>query len=291
MHKHQTTQLSKAKQTGTKTHHLESPLLAEIDPYTLLSFQELQSYSFLNNSNSYITKVSQNNREYHFFASKFIEECLRSGRLRNPFTRQPISNFQIIVSSQERPSYRTLMSKEVLTKPNYYPILFNDFTRSKEDRIALMLDYGRMLESTHPGCSVQAYHRAIGLGSQVGRLYLGSLYHNLGYGDLAVRLLEECVEMPEITTENLFFCAGVFERNRKERLAFKTHLLIAKRGNAYGIGEVIQRLELGIGTKKSLELACEWRSKLADGWRESSICDLFSHLEEIGYDYSRTGYP
>ncbi len=70
---------------------------------------------------------------------------------------------------------------------------------------------------------------------------------------------------------------------------FRAFEIAAQRNNAYAIGEVIQRLEEGIGVKKNKKQALKWREKLPQDWKDSSISDLFAHLLEIKYTYSDTG--
>ena len=280
-------------QTENKTKNLYDLNLREQDPYTCRTFEELQQERFTANCDYHICMVNQNDRTYLFDASQFIEDCVLSKKIvANPCTRKPIEDFKIFVSSKKDPDFQLHMTKdEVLTPPQHIPILWNDSARSQQDRISLMLDYGNIIEEKEANKAIDAYQRAIKLGSSLAKFNLGALYKKLGIHDLSLKFLKESLEEKCIGIWDSFFCAGVFDKSHDYNIAFKGYQLAADQGNAYGIGEVIRRLELGLGTKKDLLLAKHWREKLPKEWQEGSIADFFHHLKEINYGYDQQGYP
>jgi hypothetical protein len=271
--------------------------LKEIDFYTLSSFEDIKYQCFEQNLDFHICLVKEGDRTYLFNASHFIEDCIINDvnvkeMIKNPLNNQPIEDFKIFVSSKENPDLQLYMTKdELLVHPNHIPILWNDPFRSQEDRIFLMLSYGRIIEKSDPNKAIDAYQKAITLGDSNAKFYLGSLYKELGHNSLSFPLLEEVVNKKCISISNAFFCAEFFEENHRKDLAFKAYHLAADQGNAYGIGEVIQRIKLGVGTAKNPLLAKQWRQKLPEVWQNAPIADFFNHLQKINYEYDQIGYP
>ena len=243
--------------------------------------------------NYFICIVRQNENTYLFDASNFIENCIRyHGVIDNPFTRQPIGNFEIFVSSKEAPEFKLHMTREeVITPPNHLPILWSDPSRERSDCFIFMLKYGKHFETKDIDRTIQVYEEAAKMGCSEAMLRLVSKYKILGQKEFAIAWLRKCLSCLELRIKDVFFCAHNFESFQDHQGAFKAYKLAAEKRNMIGLGEVILHLEQGKGVEKDLEGAANWRQQLPEGWRHRPISEFFNHLSEIKYDYSREGYP
>ncbi|MDN3508760.1 MAG: hypothetical protein P0S93_01855 [Candidatus Neptunochlamydia sp.] len=267
--------------------------LKEIDIYTLMTFEDLQNQRFINKLDYYICVVKQSNKTYLFDAVSFIENCLHEEKLIvNPLTKDPIKNFDILVSSKENPNFKLYMKKDELLKfPNHYPVVWNDPSISKANRIYFKFHYAKHLESTNLKASILLYQKFIEEGDLFSRMRLAEICTEKGKKTQAISLIHGALERADIGTQNLIFCAENLKKNNDFPGSFKACQLAAKRNSPYGIGGVICSLEDGVGVEKNSLLAKEWRQKLPDGWKEATIVDFFKHLQEIKYDPNRTEYP
>ncbi len=262
--------------------------------YTIRTFEELQEERFLNGADYYICIVKQKGYTYLFDASSFLEHYMyKKESTENPLTKQLIDDFEVQVSSKEKPYFKLYMKKtELLTPPNYFPVFWSDTSRPEKDRIVFMIKHAKFLKDKKLSEAISLYEKAAQLGSSLATLYLGEIYlEQLNQKNLGFHYLQQAVESKTIVIQNIFFCAHIFKKNKKYDLAFRAYEVAAHQNSPYAIGEVIQRLELGAGVEKNEEKAREWRQKLPEKWKSSSISDFFSHLKEIKYPSSNTGYP
>lgn len=267
--------------------------LKEIDIYTQTTFEELQYQRFMKFLEYHICVVRQNEKTYLFDALKFIEDCIHNQKVvNNPLTKEPIKDFDILVSTKESPEFKLYMKKdEVLKHPNHYPIAWNSPSINKVDRLFFKYQYARYLESKNLQSSIALYQKAIEEGDLSSRLRLVKIYQEEGNKTQAISLLHDSLEVPDIAIQNLIFCGDTLKDCDDLPGAFKAYHIAATRKSLYGIGEVVYRLENGLGVEKNELLAKEWRQKLPGDWKKESVADFFKHLQEIEYNPNRTEYP
>ncbi|MGH2613561.1 MAG: hypothetical protein ACRDFB_11015, partial [Rhabdochlamydiaceae bacterium] len=261
--------------------------LKEQDTYTMSLFEELQQQCFAENMDYYICVVRQNDRNYLFDASKFIEHCIREQKIVvNPLTQQSIENFEIYVSSKEAPDFKLYMQgKEVMTPPNHLPILWSDASREPSERLSLMQAYCNSFENKDIQKIIEIYKKAAALGSAEAKLKLVKAYAKTGQKEsISLSLLNPSIK-------ELFVCAYQAEDDQDDTTAFKAYKLAANRGNLIGLVEVIHRLEQGVEAEKNLSKIAQWRQQLPEGWKDANISSFFEHLKGIGYSFDQTGYP
>lgn len=265
----------------------------EIDIYSQSSLQEIQDQRFEKNLDLYICVVREGENAYFFEASGFMENCVKNHSvIKNPFTRNVIEDFEIYVSSEKHPDFQLYMRKEEFTTPpNHLPVHWNDLSLTKSDRLGLMIRYAKHFESTDMEKAIETYEMAAEKGSTAAKLRLATLYSDRNDKDLAVKWLSESVITEDISTSNIYACARRLGKFQVPKLAFDAYVILANRGNQYGLGGVIRHLELGVGVEKNLSEVDKWRQKLPDPWKTRSITDFFVHLQAIKYGFGSTGYP
>lgn len=261
-------------------------LAEELDIYSQETLQNIQDQRFENELDLYICIVREGGKAFYFDASKFMENCIRShGIIDNPFTRNPINDFEIYVSTQSHPDFQFVMGKEeAMQNPNYYPVYWNDSNLSQSDRLTFMMRYAEHFEAIDMDKALGIYTLAAERGSTAAKLRLASIYSKRNESLSAVQWLSASVQDPNTTTHNLFACAKKLTQFQAPERAFEAYVIMANRGNQYGLGGVIRFLEQGCGTfqKNSIQ-AAEWRQKLPVEWRNQSITDYFTHLKQIQY--------
>ncbi|MCB1073243.1 MAG: hypothetical protein KDK96_09120 [Chlamydiia bacterium] len=268
-------------------------LADEIDIYSQDTLQELQDQRFKIGLDLYICVVKEGEKAFYFDASTFMEHCIRDhGIIDNPFTRNPIENFEIYVSTQSDPDFKLVMRKaEAIEQPNYFPVYWNDSSLSKSDRLIFMTRYAKHFESTDLEKALAVYKLAAERGSTAAKLRLACIYSERNERESAVQWLSASVQDPDTTTHNLFACAKKLTQLQVPKLAFEAYVLMANRGNQYGLGAVIRFLEQGCGSVgKDPIKAAEWRQKLPEEWRDKSITDYFSHLKKIQHTFDSTSH-
>lgn len=266
--------------------------LEQKDIYTQETFEDLQSQRFKAGAYCFICSVKDSSGSYLFDASQFIENCVRKHKvIENPLNRQPVLDFQVLVSSQDCPVFKLFMTREqVTTPPNHLPIFWNDTSRPLDKRFHYMLTYGKHFETSDIKKTLQIYQEVAELGSTEAVIRLVEKYKSLGKRDEALKWLERLLGQKDITTEDLFYCAHNFEDFEEDQIALKAFKRAAERKNMIGLGEVIQRLEEADGEEAAAEVA-SWRQELPEAWRDKPMDAFCEHLGEIEYNYAREGYP
>ena len=267
-------------------------LADEVDIYSQSTLQELQEQRFGAELDLYICVVREGEKAFYFDASTFMENCIRDhGIIDNPFTRNPIQDFEVYVSKQSQPDFQLVMKKaEAMENPNYYPVYWNNSALSKSDRLGFMTRYAKHFETKDMSKALAVYTLAAERGSTAAKLRLASIYSDRNKSESAVHWLSVSIEDPDITTQNLFACAKKLTRFRAPNLAFQAYAIMANRGNQYGLGGVIRFLEQGCGTfQKNPVKAAEWRLKLPPEWRTQSITAYFAHLTQTPHTTNSTG--
>ena len=266
-------------------------LADEIDIYSQSTLQELQDQRFEEGLDLYICVVRENEKAFYFDASKFMEICIRNhGIIDNPFNRNSIDDFEIYVSTQSHPNFKFVMSKaKAVQNPNFYPIYWNDSNLSKTDRFIFMTRYAKHFEGTDLDKALAIYKLAAERGSTAAKLRLATIYAERNESASAVQWLSACVQDPDTSTENIYACARILTRFKAPELAFNAYVIMADRGNQYGLGGVIRFYEQGCGTfTKDPIKAAEWRQKLPLEWRNQSISDYFAYLKAIKHTFNST---
>lgn len=267
--------------------------LEQIDIYTQEPLKTLQGQRFEAGLPYYVCLVKQDKNTYLFDASKFIENCVRGYKvIENPLNRQPIQDLKVLVSSRESTEFKLFMTREeVTTPPNHLPIFWSDTSRELKKRFHYMLTYGKSFEGSDIKKALQIYLKVAKLGSSEAMIRLVNKYKALGKKEEALIWLHRLLNQKDLEIEDLFFCAHNFEDFGEDKIAFQAFKQAALRKNMIGLGEVILRLEQGTGAEKSCAEIAEWRKQLPEAWRERPIEEFCEHLGEVGYDYSKEGYP
>ena len=267
--------------------------LEQIDIYTQESFKTLQSQRFEAGASYYICVVKQDINTYLFDAAQFIENCVRGHKvIENPLNRQPIEDLKVLVSSKDSPEFKLFMTREeVTTPPNHLFIFWSDTSRELKKRFHFMLTYGKWFEDSDIKKTLQIYLEVAHLGSSEAMIRLVNKYKALSKKDEAFKWLHKLLNQKDLEIEDLFFCAHNLEDFGDDKMAFQAYKLAAERKNMIGLGEVILRLEQGMGIEKSLEESAQWRKQLPPPWKDRPMSEFCDHLGEIEYDYSREGYP
>ena len=99
--------------------------------------------------------------------------------------------------------------------------------------------------------AINLYEKASSLGCLTAKLRLAQIYSEKGYKKLMVKHIKASLSDPRISTNNVFFCDDKLKKHGEAQLAFLAYKIAAKRNNYYGFVEVLQRLEFGIGIKKT----------------------------------------
>lgn len=276
--------------------HQENPFtinLKETDVYTLDSFETLQDQRFREGMDYYICMVTQGNRTYLVDASNFVKHCIKARKIvNNPVTNLPVEALEVYVSSKEKPDFKLYMKgEEVLNAPNHLPILWSDPSRKKEHRLVFMLDYGKHFETSDLEKTIQVYEQAAEQGSALAKLRLGILYSKQGQKQTAVSFFNSAASAKDISVQNILFCAQSLQKLQENKSTFKAYKLAACKGNLIGIGEVIQRLEVGVGVDRNIGQAYEWRTKLPEKWKYALISDFFNYLKGVNYSFHSTDLP
>ena len=96
------------------------------------------------------------------------------------------------------------MKKEVLFKPHHLPVLWNDPSIVKADRLLFMFNYAKALESKNLAKSLSLYEKAMKQGCLPARLRLSRLYTEKDDKARAIDLLYGALESIDIGIQNLF---------------------------------------------------------------------------------------
>ena len=121
--------------------------LNETDVFSLESFQSILEKRQEESLEFYVFAIREPNKTFFFEASRFLEYYKKSPSKTNPVTNIPIGdNFELLkIQGAEfvnLSAFHYSEGKEVIIYPSYLFLLFNDHTRSKEERGSRSYDLG-----------------------------------------------------------------------------------------------------------------------------------------------------
>jgi len=274
--------------------------LDQEDIFTLETFIKIQEERFSNNMDFYICVVKENNHFFFFEGSKFIECFLKDGKkFNNPLTRKEIEEFEVLCCSKDNPlfySYKTKHGVEEL--PHYLPILWNDHTRSIEERADYLDQMG------------DCYYLGKGIKKNTNlAIYFCEKAAKLNFPKACIKLSIIFQESKKENRKSLYFLINFLRlESKKIRLQYilyaadmlalskniskKMHFAnfyykkAAISGNYYGIANLILSYEKGDGISHNAHKASLWRVHLPPEWQSQNITKFLKHLKHSKYDHN-----